>query len=143
MNPPDVHELYTDDDFSSLGFHDCYVYGIRWDCDRFTLQLDLDYIVKWVEPEATDDCYRFWVSPAELRFLNVADASVTLNWVGVAPECQIQEIRQHGSRTTPNNSIQKDWEIELAAPEGEIVLWATGFELRIKRPPQLSSTQRL
>jgi hypothetical protein len=141
MNPPDVRDCYTEIDFVSMGFHDCYVYGIRWNIDNFALILDLDYIVKWVQPAAKDQGYQFWVCPAELNFTNIADARVDLNWMRLAPECQIQDIRRHDSRTTPNGSTQWYWEIELATPEGSIALWATGFELKIKQPPVLSNKQ--
>jgi hypothetical protein len=143
MNPPDVRDRYTEIDFECLGFHDCYVYGIRWSIEEFAMQFDLDYIVKWVEPAAEDQRYQFWVCPAELCFKNIADTQVNLNWKGLAPECQIQDIRRHDSRVTPNGSIQWRWNIELATPEGSIALWATGFELRIKGPVTLSNTQHV
>ena len=37
MDPPLTRDRYTEDDFDSLGFHDCYVYGFKWDSNHFSL----------------------------------------------------------------------------------------------------------
>lgn len=33
MQPPDFKRIYTERDFETLGFHDCYLRSIRWDRD--------------------------------------------------------------------------------------------------------------
>ena len=80
MDPPLTRDRYTEDDFDSLGFHDCYVYGFKWDSNHFSLLFDIDYIVKWAEPIAADQRFQFWICPAELCFKNIADA--TRNSIG-------------------------------------------------------------
>jgi hypothetical protein len=143
MDPPLTRDRYSEDDFDSLGFHDCYVYGFKWDSNDFSLLFDIDYIVKWAEPIAADQRFQFWISPAELCFKNIADTTLELNWAGFAPQCRINELQRVKSRTTPNGTTQWYWEFELAAPRGAIALWATGFELRIQAPPSLSPSQQL
>jgi len=139
--PPSVRDRYALDDWEALGFHDCYVYGVRWDYEEFSLCLDLDYIVKWIEPQPDEQSYRFWVCSAELQFNDVSDAQMDIDWRGWAPECQINEIRRAESRKTPNGFTEWHWELDLAKPEGRISLWATGFDLKLRKPPILSNTQ--
>ncbi len=141
--PPQVKERYTSDDLDVMGFHDCHVSGVRWDSAGFGVAFDLDYIVKWVQPTPDERGYRFWVSPAELRFSDVDDLCLELAWIGLALDCSIQDLHRREKRTTPNGNVQWRWEIELAVPPGTIVFWATGFELRIQAPPMLSATQAL
>ena len=89
MIAPIIAEYYTEDDFDSLGFHDCYIHCVRWSIGDFSLSLDLDYIVEWLEPVVVGEGYRFWISPAELSFQNVSDVSVQLDWMGWGLECQV------------------------------------------------------
>ena len=140
--PPQVKERYTSgSDLDQVGFHDCHVSGVRWDSSGFEVVFELDYIVEWVEPSPGERGYRFWVSPAELRFSDVDDFRLELAWTGLALDCSIQDLHRREKRTTPNGNVQWRWEFELAVPQGTIALWATGFELRIQRPPTLSATQ--
>ena len=76
VEPPRVKDRCTSADMGQLGFHDCRVSGIRWDASRFEVAFDLDYIVEWVAPMDGDGSYRFWISPAELRFANVDDVRI-------------------------------------------------------------------
>ena len=142
-NPPRVQERYTSDDFDRLGFHDCHLSGAHWNSDTFEVTFEIDYIVKWLEPTAAEQAYRFWVSPAELCFMNVDDLHLELAWDGLALDCSVQELHRQEMRTTPNGMAQWKWELEFSVPEGRIVFWATDFELRIKNSPTLSATQRL
>ena len=109
----------------------------------FTFCLDLDYIVKWVQPAGSGEYYSFWICPAQLSFKNIEDVLVNLDWTGLAPDCQIQDIRRHSTRTTPNGNVQWFWEVELLEPSGSISLWATGFELSMTGPSTLSKAQRM
>ena len=142
-NPPRVKERYTSDDLEQLGFHDCHVSGVRWDARGFEVAFDLDYIVEWVPPTDGEQGYRFWVSPAELRFSDVDDLCIELSWMGLALDCSIQDLHRREKRTTSNGKLQWRWELELATPQGAIVFWATDFDLKIQAPPTLSATQDL
>lgn len=142
-NPPRVKERYTSDDLEQVGFHDCRVSGVRWDAGGFEVAFDLDYIVEWVQPTDSQRGYRFWISPAELRFSDVDDLRIELAWIGLTLDCSIQDLHRREKRATPNGKTQWRWELELAAPQGAIVFWATDFELKIQGPPTLSATQEL
>ena len=131
---------YSAEDFETMGFHDCYVHGIRWDSSTCALVLDLDYIVQWIE---NDGNYQFWVAPATLHFEYSSEVKMSLDWTRLAMECQIQDIHRLERKTTPNGSEIFRWEIEFARPCGSIELWSTDFELRIQAEPKLLETQRL
>ncbi len=137
---PQTKSVYTTEDFESLGFHDCYVHGIRWISSSYSLLLDLDYIVEWIESEGR---YKFWLAPAELSFEYASEVKMSLDWTKLAMECQIQDVHKRDRRTTPNGSDDYNWEIEFARPYGSIDLWATGFELRIQAAPELREVQYL
>lgn len=47
------------------------------------------------------------------------------------------------TRTTPSGRKQWLWELEMSIPDGEIIFWATGFQLKILGPPVLSDVQYL
>ena len=140
MKPPDYKSIYSERDFDVLGFHDCRLYGICWNRDSFSLTLDLDYILQWVEVGGR---YNFWISPAELRFEDVADVQVSLNWARLTMECQIEDLHRLDSRKTPSGLTSDHWRFDLSEPEGSIELWATGFKLAIKAAPTLSMTTYL
>ncbi|MEU0559476.1 hypothetical protein [Dactylosporangium sp. NPDC006015] len=65
---------WTDADFAHMGWHDCRVHAVSVGVyDDATLPparllLDLDYIVRWVEPAGDGEPFSFWISPATLVF---------------------------------------------------------------------------
>jgi len=140
-NPPLLEQSYTDTSLDKLGFHDCYVFGIRWDAEGHAIVIDLDYVAEWVSPDSEHDSYRFWVAKAELRFRNVDEVTLRLEWGNLPPICQIQDLHRRKARTTPNGRTQWLWELELSTPDGGMRLWSTDFELRIHGAPLLSDTQ--
>ena len=140
MLVPQTKNIYTLNDFDSLGFHDCYIHGIRWEVSTSSLILDLDYIVAWIE---ADEKYKFWVAPAELRFDYASDVILSLDWTKSAMECSVQDVHRHECKATPNGNEDYRWEIEFATPYGSIEFWSTNFELKIQAEPSLLDTQRL
>ena len=139
MKSPSYKERYSHDDFSLLGFHDCHVRGIHWSASDFSLSLTLDYIIQWVRAE---DVFHFWVSPAELCFHDISDVKIELDWKGTL-DCQMQDITKANARKTPNGAVQHLWEIDFFSPDGQMELWAIGFQLTIKEPPKLVRSPRL
>jgi hypothetical protein len=140
VEPPQIKQVYSAKDFDSLGFHDCYVHGIRWANSSYSLVLDLDYIVQWME---LDGAYTFWVAPAELRFDYSSDVKISLDWAKVPMQCRVQDVHRQGRKATPNGGDNYHWEIEFAIPYGSIDLWATDFRLSTQAKPVLSPVQYL
>lgn len=55
-----------------MGWHDCHIYKIRFSED---LELDIDYILQWNQPDLEGLPFTFWVAPATLAFKNVKNLS--------------------------------------------------------------------
>lgn len=140
MKSPQFKPVYSAADFESLGFHDCYVYGIRWISSSYSLIIDLDYIVQWLE---TNGSYNFWVAPSELRFDYASEVKISLDWTKLPMDCQVQDVHRHDRKATPNGSNSYHWEIEFVRPYGSIDLWATDFRLSLQATPILSPAQHL
>lgn len=120
-------------------FHDCHAHGLHWRQDRYTFSMDLQYILKWIEPEPpSSGSYRFLVSEARLVFHSASDLVVSLDWSGSALDSEIASMRVLRSRTTPNGQTERYFEIEFSDPEGTISLWSTGYEVELLQEPVTS-----
>jgi hypothetical protein len=73
--------IYSDDDFSEMGWHDAAVYSMTFPRRYFySIIFDIDYIFKWHKTEE-DTRYRGWdVAPCTLKFQNVSSLKVALDW---------------------------------------------------------------
>ena len=120
-------------------FHDCHVHGLRWQRDRFTFSMELQYILEWIEPSDGSSGYRFSISEGRVTFQNVDDLKVSMDWSGVALDSQIASVRVLKTRTTPNGRVQRYFEIEFADPEAIISLWSTGYEVELLEEPVISA----
>jgi hypothetical protein len=62
--------LWSDADFDVMGWHDATVHAIAFEesDDRAALLIDLDYIVRWIEPQPLSRSFSFLVAPATLVF---------------------------------------------------------------------------
>jgi hypothetical protein len=63
-----IKRIWTDKDFEQMGWHDATVYGLRLNND---LELDIDYILQWNQPDVEGFTFTFWVAPATLVFKNI------------------------------------------------------------------------
>jgi hypothetical protein len=66
--------VWTHADFDDMGWHDATVHAIGFEevGDRALLMLDLDYIVRWIDPQPPHEYFTFFVAPATLVFENVS-----------------------------------------------------------------------
>jgi hypothetical protein len=119
-------------------FHDCQVKGIAWDRGRFSFEIALDYIVKWVAPAKPEEGYGFMLSPARLVFQNVDDVVLSLDWTGAGLMTQIAQVSVTETRSTPTGVLQHRYLVEFSEPSGEIELWSTGYEVRLLGKPEFS-----
>lgn len=139
--------IYSDDDFSQMGWHDATVYSMTFPTPHFfSISFDIDYIFKWHKTEAGTR-YRGWdVAPCTLTFHNVSGLKVALDWSSPdgtnQGDTSILDIRRENSRLSPNvKFVCWDYEIELDV--GVISYTATGFEQIVRVPPTLSESQNL
>ncbi|MGO4622608.1 hypothetical protein AB4Z34_16890 [Ensifer sp. 2YAB10] len=68
-----IKAIWTDVDFNDMGWHDCRLYGIKLLDEGFNLSLDIDYMFRWPE-------LGFGVSPCVLKFFNVFDLKIDLDY---------------------------------------------------------------
>jgi hypothetical protein len=61
--------IWTEADYDIMGWHDATVWALALGWESHEFSLDIDYI-KWVQPDADDPDFRFWVAPATLVFHN-------------------------------------------------------------------------
>ena len=131
---------WNDNGFS---LHDCYLYGVAWDCRNYSLSLDIDFIVEWLAPESAESNYSFKVCKSQLLFKNIDGTRIDLDWEQDAPLAQIRELVRGERRETRSGLSQWHWVLELSSPGGEISLWATGVELTSRDEPKMSPVQSL
>lgn len=132
-----MKRFWTDADFPNLSWHDNSIHALRIIEGRDgagELVLDIDHIVEWIESEKRFD---FRVAPAELRFCDVTDLRMTLDYpaksAALAPFTLDRiEVDQY-----------KHWTLKVNWPAGEISFSSTGFIQRITGEPVVSSAQSL
>lgn len=140
MAMPTVGTVFYLNDFDDLGFHDCYVHGLRWVGQSHAFIVDLDYIVQWVEKKGK---YCFLVARAEAKFSPATDLKISLDWRRLPLEGQIQDIvREHSGANQHKNDCYL-WTINFSVPSGYITFESPHFELKILSEPQETYTQHL
>jgi hypothetical protein len=66
---------WTEKDFEQMGWHDATIYGLRL---TENLELDIDYILQWNQPDIEGFQFTFWVAPATLVFEKPIDLTFEL-----------------------------------------------------------------
>jgi hypothetical protein len=132
-------EIWTDADFAEMGWHDAALYSMSFPQANCTIGFDIDYIFEW---HWQDDAVRGWdVAPCTLKFHDVSDLKLSLDWQMLG-DTSIQDITRQNSRLSPNGKfILWDYQIELDV--GAIQFTATGFTQTVRSPPVFSDSQQL
>lgn len=112
--------IWTDADYTQMGWHDCHIYQIRLGED---LELDIDYILQWNKPDLEGLGFTFWVSPATLVFKAVSEVKFDLNTFS-SQAFEIDSIEKEGDQS---------WVI--ITQQGHMEFNAIGFEQYIRQDP--------
>lgn len=121
--------IWTDNDFEQMGWHDCRIYKMRM---REDLELDIDYILKWNQPDLEGLPFTFWVAPATLVFKRVKHLTFDVNVIMEAAfEIDDIERKISGNETA--------WTI--ITQRGEIEFISDGFEQFIRQKPSFQFGQ--
>jgi uncharacterized protein YegP (UPF0339 family) len=126
---------WTDSDFDIMQWHDCKVYAIAFDSEKFELLFDIDFIVEWKKPKNGGSFFKFWVVPATLVFKHVYDISINTDSVDLI----IQDIIRNNPSELKNENYQ--WKIETT--NGEIIFKSLGYEQFARKKPVLLDTQAI
>lgn len=135
-----VKEIWTEADFDEMGWHDSCIYAISFPNEALELNLDIDYLFKWVLDDKTN-LYKFWISPCILVFSDVLNLELKLdfqNTVGL----DIQDINRSSPQLYPNGKDIK-WDFEIVTDKGYIKFESSGFKQIVKKQPILSQSQVL
>jgi hypothetical protein len=135
----EVKEIWTNEDFREMGWHDSRLYQIKFPDEECNFTLYLDYIFKWEKQE--NDFFKFWVSPCEMIFKNVLDSEINISFkkaIGI----DIIEIKREKVGLTPNGKMI-DWKFLIETDKGTIELIATDFEMNVISQPILSDSQSI
>ncbi len=146
---------YTEADFDAMTWHDCHIWGIRFDvgdsdADDWTndLVLDIDFIVEWLRPDPSRFAFR--VAPASLVFHGVTDPRISISWGSSGFQNALHAVSISGisREQVENQKVYLDrpyfsWRIELNWPAGEIAFGAVGFTQSLLDEPATVDTQHL
>ncbi len=134
---------WTDADYAGMGWHDCRIHAVSLaehsDDDappQVRLMLDIDYIVLWVEPEAPEKHYTFWISPATLVFERAWGISG-----GFGPLFDQMEIADIHRVDPPDEHPEPSWHIE--GQNFGFHLRARGYRQYLRRAPRYVHRQLL
>jgi hypothetical protein len=130
-----MKRLWTDADFPSLSWHDNSVHAFRvieGKDGAGELIFDIDHILEWIN---SDKRYDFLVAPAELRFRDVSDLRMTLDYPRTSAALGPFSL----DRIDLDQS--NHWTLKVSWPVEEISFSATGFSQRLTGEPVVSSSQ--
>jgi hypothetical protein len=133
---------WTDVDFSDMGWHDCHVHAISvgeyadGTLPPARMLLDLDYIVRWVEPARRERHFTFWIAPATLVFDRAWNITGQL-----VPLHEVMEIADVHRLDPPDSHPDPLWHIE--GQNFDLRLRAPGYTQHLRLPPQHVPRQTL
>lgn len=124
------------DQFDSYAFHDNLVHGISFLAEDFTaeLHLDIDHILRW--PTCEDEETLFEVTKALLRFCDISDLSINMEWPKKGPEVAmsrifIDKITRHEISVNLNLSAYYEWCIWMSDGHSSISFGASAMVVEL------------
>lgn len=131
--------IWTDNDFETMGWHDCMIYAFSFG-HNFQLLLDIDYIFKWVQ---TGKTYKFWVAPCTLVFENAYDIEFQID--GCSGGLEIDDISRNNPLRPKNADFIKidtefDWTI--GTQQGSIFFKSVGYKQYVRQIPKFIHGQQ-
>jgi hypothetical protein len=131
-------KIWTEADFSRMGWHDAKVYAMAFFSNVKTfdneLVFDLDYILQWINPVLPDPNFSFWIAPCTLVFKNVYRLKFDLD--NLPPntfDFEILDIDRLDEHQYPNG--QPYWNWHIATVNGYIDFEASSYEQIVKQAP--------
>jgi hypothetical protein len=122
--------IWTEKDVEQMGWHDSTVYGVRLNRN---LEIDLDYIFQWNQPEVEGFNFTFWVAPCTLVFESPTGLSFELTQSFDDKWLEIQDIEM----TVVDN--ERHWTI--ITQQGDISFKAESFKQIVRKKPSLQLGQ--
>jgi hypothetical protein len=115
--------IWSHVDFKEMGWHDSNIYRVALDND---LALDIDYILKWNQPNLEGMPFTFWIAPATLVFKNITDLKLDID-LGFYDSFEIDDIERGEFGTI--------FKWTIMTQKGEIHFASEGYEQFIRQDP--------
>lgn len=132
-------DVWTDADFSDMGWHDVVVYSLSFPQADCLVRLDIDYMFKW---HWQSEKVSGWdIAPCVLEFNGVADLKVSLDWQDRG-DTSIQDIRRNNNHISANEKVVL-WNYTIELDIGEITFIAAGYTQTLQANPIFSDSQAL
>jgi len=136
-----VKEIWTEQDFEQMGWHDSHVYNVSFPNKELEFCLDIDYLFKWVLDSSKTNLYKFWVSPCVLVFFNVSNLKISIEFkdsIGL----DILDINRNESFLYLEKKITF-WNFEILTDKGTISFESSGYKQIVRKQPILNQSQVL
>lgn len=128
------------DEFDSYAFHDNLLHGISFLVEDFTAELflEIDHILKW--PTCADEKIVFEVSKARLRFCDISDLSINMEWPKKGSENAmsrifIDKVTRHEVCVALNLPSYYEWRIWMSDGHSSISFGASTMVVELTKPP--------
>ena len=125
-------QVWTDQDFEIMGWHDASVWSMLADSERFEFLIDIDYIFSWVHPAHRETYFKFWVSPATMVFENASDVRIDIE--SQQGSIEVMEFHREVIGPSPNGKFTQ-YKYKFECRQGRIELEATAFNMYVRRAP--------
>jgi hypothetical protein len=136
--------VWTHEQFEHMSWHDNHVHAlgvVEGEYGLGDLVLDLDYILEWIKD---GDCVKFKILPVTLRFFQVSDLRISLDWAARTAALGPFSIHAIERRVEQRERYEAQlWTIAVNWPNGEITFEAAGYEQRGDGEPVLCEEQHL
>jgi hypothetical protein len=120
---------WTHEQFDEMSWHDNHVHAMRiivGEHGAGELVLDIDYIADWLR---NGDAFQFRLVPAALRFTDVTNLSISLDYASPSAALAPFSIHAIERRTEQRERyVAHVWRIEVNWPRGELSFEANGYE---------------
>lgn len=133
---------WTDADYADMGWHDCRIHAVSigehedGTLPPARLLLDLDYLVRWIDPAPGEQHFTFWIAPATLVFEHAWDITGQ-----VGPLHELMEIADVHRLDAADGNTDPSWHIE--GQNFDLRLRAAGYTQFLRQPPQRVRRQML
>ncbi len=124
-------KVWNDADFDQMIWHDCTIYKVRLTED---LEMDIDYILQWNEPEMQGFPFTYWVSPATLVFKKIRNFRFEFDATLQEP-IEIEDIEREETKQGTK------WTI--ITQQGDAEFFCEGYEQFIRQDPFCQFAQAL
>ena len=138
--------IWTQDDFEVMVWHDANIYGMIIEKDeeqwQANLIFDIDYIFKWVHPVPPQEYFLFWVAPCTLIFKEVYDVKIKIDYRGGAFDLlEISDLTLVSKHEQETGVVIYEWQMGLQ--EGDIRFKSLGFDQIVRKAPVYTNSQVL